>query len=135
MSARARSIDQCGSDSLKNHSRRLLVPDRHCWRGRVHHLGFVVAQTLVMAEPVRVRDLTSVEGNKLLGIVTRGSGSVVRLRRAQIVLWSAEAMDVPAIARIAFTSGDRVREEIHNFNTDGFAALASKYAGGAGHRS
>ena len=47
---------------------------------------------------------------KLLGIVRRGSGSVVRWRRAQIVLWSAQAMDVPAIARIAFTSEDRVRE-------------------------
>ena len=33
------------------------------------------------------------EGNKLLGIVRRGSGSVVRWRRAQIVLWSAQAMD------------------------------------------
>ena len=83
-----------------------------------------------MAERVRVRDLTSVEGNKLLGIVRRGSGSVVRWRRAQIVLWSAQAMDVPAIARIAFTSEDRVREVIHNFNADGFDALAPKYAGG-----
>ena len=70
------------------------------------------------------------EGNKLLGIVRRGSGSVVRWRRAQIVLWSAQAMDVPAIARIAFTSEDRVREVIHNFNTDGFDSLAPKYAGG-----
>lgn len=61
-----------------------------------------------MAERVRVRDLTNVEGNKLLGIVRRGS--VVRWRRAQIVLWSAQAMDVPAIARIAFTSEDRVRD-------------------------
>jgi transposase len=83
-----------------------------------------------MAERVRVRDLTSVEGNKLLGIVRRGSGSVVRWRRAQIVLWSAQAMDVPAIARIAFTSEDRVREVIHNFNADGFDSLAPKYAGG-----
>jgi len=67
---------------------------------------------------------------KLLGIVRRGSGSVVRWRRAQIVLWSAQAMDVPAIAKIAFTSEDRVREVIHNFNADGFDSLAPKYAGG-----
>lgn len=39
-------------------------------------------------------------------------------------------MDVPAIARIAFTSEDRVREVIHNFNADGFDSLAPKYAGG-----
>jgi transposase len=83
-----------------------------------------------MAERVQVRDLTPIEGNKLLGIVRRGSGSVVRWRRAQIVLWSAQAMDVPTIARIAFTSEDRVREVIHNFNADGFDSLAPKYAGG-----
>ena len=89
-----------------------------------------VAQTGVMAERVQVRDITPVEGNKLLGIVRRGSGSVVRWRRAQVVLWSAQAMDVPAIAKIAFTSEDRVREVIHNFNADGFDSLAPKYAGG-----
>jgi transposase len=83
-----------------------------------------------MAERVRIRDLTNAEGNKLLGIVRRGSGSVVRWRRAQIVLWSAQAMDVPAIAKIAFTSEDRVREVIHNFNADGFDSLAPRYAGG-----
>jgi transposase len=83
-----------------------------------------------MAERVAVRDITNVEGNKLLAIVRRGSGSVVRWRRAQIVLWSAQRMDVPAIARIAFTSEDRVREVIHNFNADGFDSLAPKYSGG-----
>src|ERR1700677_1743556 len=83
-----------------------------------------------MAERVQVRDLTSAEGNKLLGIVRRGSGSVVRWRRAQIVLWSAQRMDVPAIAKIAFTSEDRIREVIHNFNADGFDSLAPKYSGG-----
>ena len=83
-----------------------------------------------MAERVQVRDLAPAEGMKLLGIVRRGSGSVVRWRRAQIVLWSAQAMDVPAIARIAFTSEDRVREVIHNFNADGFDSLAPKYSGG-----
>jgi transposase len=83
-----------------------------------------------MAERVRVREITNDEGNRLLRIVRRGSGSVVRWRRAQIVLWSAQAMDVPQIARIAFTSEDRVREVIHNFNADGFASLDAKYAGG-----
>jgi transposase len=39
-------------------------------------------------------------------------------------------MDVRAIARIAFTSEDRVREVIHNFNADGFDSLAAKYSGG-----
>src|SRR5271155_3296121 len=83
-----------------------------------------------MAERVQVRDLTNDEGRRLLSIVRRGSGSVVRWRRAQIVLWSAQRMDVPAIAKIAFTSEDRVREVIHNFNADGFDSLAAKYSGG-----
>jgi transposase len=39
-------------------------------------------------------------------------------------------MDVPQIAKIAFTSEDRVREVIHNFNADGFDSLAPRYAGG-----
>ena len=83
-----------------------------------------------MAERVAVRDITNEEGRKLLSIVRRGSGSVVRWRRAQIVLWSAQRMDVPPIAKIAFTSEDRVREVIHNFNADGFDSLAAKYSGG-----
>src|SRR4249920_1534587 len=83
-----------------------------------------------MAERVQVRDLTNDEGQKLLSIVRRGTGSVVRWRRAQIVLWSAQRMDVPAIAKIAFTSEDRVRAVIHNFNDDGFDSLAPKYSGG-----
>ncbi|MEO5900791.1 MAG: helix-turn-helix domain-containing protein [Ilumatobacteraceae bacterium] len=83
-----------------------------------------------MAERVQVRDVGPTEGVKLLGIVRRGSGSVVRWRRAQIVLCSVQQMDEPAIARIAFTSEDRVREVIHHFNSDGFDSLAPKYAGG-----
>ena len=83
-----------------------------------------------MAERVRVREITNVEGNKLLSIVRRGTGSVVRWRRAQVVLWSAQGMDVPQIATIAFTSEDRVREVIHNFNADGFDSLVPKYSGG-----
>jgi Transposase and inactivated derivatives len=83
-----------------------------------------------MAERVRVREITNDEGNKLLSIIRRGSGSVVRWRRAQIVLWSAQGMDVPQIAKIAFTSEDRVRAVLHNFNDDGFDSLVPKYAGG-----
>src|SRR5688572_33260992 len=83
-----------------------------------------------MAQRVQVRELSNEEGRRLLAIVRRGSGSVVRWRRSQIVLWSAQAMSVPQIAEIAFTSRDRVREVIHNFNTDGFASLDPKYAGG-----
>ena len=76
-----------------------------------------------MAERVRVRDITNEEGNRLLRIVRRSSGSVVTWRRAQMVLLSAQGMDVPAIAKVTFTSHDRVRDVRHNFNLDGFDAL------------
>src|SRR5580704_2033559 len=51
-------------------------------------------------------------------------------RRAQMVLLSAQGMDVPAIAKVAFTSEDRARDVIRNFNADGFDSLYPKYRGG-----
>ena len=39
-------------------------------------------------------------------------------------------MDAPAIAKVAFTSEDRVRDVIRNFNADGFDSLCPKYKGG-----
>ena len=63
-------------------------------------------------------------------IVRRGSGSVVTWRREQMVLLSAQGMDVTAIAKVAFTSEDRVRDVIRNFNADGFGSLYPRYRGG-----
>ena len=63
-------------------------------------------------------------------IIRRGSGSVVTWRRAQMVLLSAQGMDVAAIAKVAFTSEDRVRDVIRNFNADEFGSLYPKYRGG-----
>jgi transposase len=83
-----------------------------------------------MREGIRVREITSEEGNRLLRTVRRSSGSVVTWRRAQMVLLSAQGMDVAQIAKVAFTSPDRVREVLHNFNDDGFDSLVPKYAGG-----
>ncbi len=83
-----------------------------------------------MREGVRVRDITNEEGNRLLRIVRRSSGSVVTWRRAQMVLLSAPGMDVGQVANVAFTSPDRVREVPHNFNDDGFDSLYPRYSGG-----
>jgi hypothetical protein len=77
----------------------------------------------VVADRVQVRAISNEEGNRLLRILRRGTGAVVTWRRAQMVLLSAQAMDVPQIARVTFTSEDRVRDVIHNFNADGFDAL------------
>ena len=83
-----------------------------------------------MREGLYVRELSNEEGNKLLRIVRRSSGSVVTWRRAQMVLLSAQHMDVAGIADVAFTSADRVREVINNFNADGFESLYPRYSGG-----
>ena len=55
---------------------------------------------------------------------------MVSWRRAQMVLLSAQGMGVAQIAKVAFTSEDRVRDVIRNFNADGFASLYPKYKGG-----
>jgi transposase len=84
----------------------------------------------VSREGLSVREVTADEGNKLLRIVRRSSGSVVTWRRAQMVLLSVQGMDVAGIAKVTFTSPDRVREVINNFNADGFDSLYPRYAGG-----
>lgn len=77
-----------------------------------------------------MREIDDDEGRRLVRIIRRGTGSVVTWRRAQMILLSAQGMAVPKIAEVSFTSADRVRDVIHNFNTDGFDSLYPKYAGG-----
>ncbi|ANZ15366.1 helix-turn-helix domain-containing protein [Streptomyces noursei] len=55
---------------------------------------------------------------------------MVTWRRAQMVLLSAQGMPVAKIAEVTFTSADRVRDVIHDFNADGFDSLYPKYKGG-----
>jgi transposase len=83
-----------------------------------------------VTERLRVREIDDDEGRRLVRIVRRGTGSVVTWRRAQMVLLSAQGMDVAAIARVAFTSEDRVRDVIRNFTADGFSSLYPRYRGG-----
>jgi transposase len=90
----------------------------------------LMPETGLVTERLRVREIDDDEGRRLVRIVRRGSGSVVTWRRAQMVLLSAQGMDAAAIAKVAFTSEDRVRDVIRNFNTDGFSSLYPKYKGG-----
>ena len=90
----------------------------------------LIAESGPVTERLRVREIDDDEGRRLVRIVRRGSGSVVTWRRAQMVLLSAQGMDVAAIAEVAFTSEDRVRDVIRNFNADGFGSLYRKYKGG-----
>jgi transposase len=91
-----------------------------------------------MSTPVRVRRLTDAEGRELQRIVRRGSGksdnSVVKWRRALVVLASGGGNDVAVIARMVQTSPDRVREMIHRFNEKGMASLDPAWAGGRPRR-
>jgi hypothetical protein len=96
-----------------------------------------------MVHRVQVREISNDEGNRLLRIVRRSSGSVVTWRRAQMVLLSAQGMPVAKIAEVTFTSPDRVRDVLPNLTADGFDALypATPAAGrpspvsGSGRRS
>jgi len=83
-----------------------------------------------MAARVELRSISNEEGNRLLRIIRRGSGSVVTWRRAQIVLLAAQQMPAARIAEVVFSDADTVREVIHNFNRDGFDALYPRYRGG-----
>jgi transposase len=79
----------------------------------------LIVETGPVSERLRVREIDDDEGRRLVRTIRRGSGSVVTWRRARMVLLSAHGMDVPGIARVAFTSEDRVRDVIRNFNADG----------------
>jgi len=83
-----------------------------------------------MAARVELRSISNEEGNRLLRIIRRGSGSVVTWRRAQIVLLAAQGMAPSRIAEVVFSDPDTAREVIHNFNRDGFDALYPRYRGG-----
>ena len=84
-----------------------------------------------MADRVFVRDLAPQEGQKLLSDHPAGFGLGGEVAKSpDRVVVRAAHVRCQQIAEIAFTSEDRVREVIHNFNADGFDSLAPKYAGG-----
>ena len=89
-----------------------------------------MAETGPVTERLRVREIDDDEGRRLVRIVRRGAWSAVTWRRAQVVLLSAQGMDVAAIGKVASTSEDRVRDVIRNFNADGFGSLYPRYEGG-----
>ena len=75
-------------------------------------------------ERVRVREITNEEGNQLAadrppGLGVGGDdGEEPRSCCGRPRAWTCGQ-----IAKIAFTSEDRVREVLHNFNDDGFDSL------------
>jgi len=91
-----------------------------------------------MTERVKARRLSDEEGQRLLRIVRRGepkaTKSVIRYRRAMVVLASASGNSVPAIARLVAADEDTGREVIHRFNELGMRSLDPRWAGGRPRR-
>src|SRR4051794_18300932 len=82
-----------------------------------------------MVHRVQVRAISNDEGNRLLQIVRRSSGSVVTWRRAQMVLLSAQGMGSPRSRGDVHPRGSG-SDVLHNLNADGFDSLRPNCAGG-----
>lgn len=78
---------------------------------------------------VFVRPVTLHEGNKLQNIVRR-SNDTVKLRRAQIILASAQGISVPEIAKMYHCSEEHILILIKKFNEDGLDSLPRKKGSG-----
>lgn len=78
---------------------------------------------------VFVRALTPEEGQRLQKI-TRRSKDPIRMRRAIVVMSSAQHRPVRSICALLHVSEGYVRGVIHEFNERGFAALDPKWSGG-----
>lgn len=76
-----------------------------------------------------VREISVAEGRRLQAIVRRDKDRI-KVRRAQVVLASAQGSKVPDIARRLYFSPGHVRAILKAFNAEGFDALAPKYGGG-----
>jgi transposase len=78
---------------------------------------------------VFVRPVSMAEGRRLQRI-GRTAKDPVKLRRAIVVLMSAQGQSAPDIAQLLDCSQEYVRGVIHEFNDTGFKALDPKWSGG-----
>jgi len=78
---------------------------------------------------VRVRSLRPYEGQKLVRML-RQSKDPIAVRRAEIILASAQGENAGVIAERLFFSADYVRKVIHRFNEEGLDSLRAQYANG-----
>jgi len=77
----------------------------------------------------RVRAISDVEGQKLAKIC-RHPADPIELRRAQVILSSAQGFSPPYISRLIGYSPDWVRTLIRQFNLHGFKALKPNWKAG-----
>ena len=78
---------------------------------------------------VRVRPITDDEGNRLRRIVRHGQNAI-EVKRAQVILASAQGFTPPKISVIALMSEDYIRQLFHAFNLHGFAMLKPHWGPG-----
>ena len=71
---------------------------------------------------IHARYVTNEEGNKLRNIVRHGKDPI-ELRRAQVILSSAQGFTPPKIGLIVMMNQKYVRTLIHLFNKEGFKML------------
>jgi transposase len=71
---------------------------------------------------IHVRNITNEEGNRLRAIVRRGKDPI-EMRRAQVILASAQGFTPPKIELIVLMNQKYVRTLIHHFNKEGFKML------------
>jgi hypothetical protein len=69
-----------------------------------------------------VHPITNDEGNKLTSIVRHGNGRI-EMRRAQVILASAQRFTPPKMGTIVLMTPGYVRTLIHSFNLHGFKML------------
>jgi transposase len=82
---------------------------------------------------VHVRSITNEEGNKLRHIVRHGKDPI-EMRRAQVVLSSAQGFNPPRIGEIVLMSQDYVRSLIKSFNLEGFEMLKPHWKPGGNRK-
>ncbi len=78
---------------------------------------------------VRVRPITDDEGNRLRRIVRHGQNAI-EVKRAQVILCSAQGFPPPKIGLSVLMSEDYVRRLIHEFNLHGFSMLKPHWGPG-----
>lgn len=77
---------------------------------------------------IYVREVTIEEGRKIQSLLRRGQNAI-QVRRAMVILSSAQGYKVPEIARMYYLSEKYVRALIHRFNAEGVRSLNPRFNG------
>jgi hypothetical protein len=82
---------------------------------------------------LRVREITNEEGNRLRTSI-RHSHDLIEMKRAQVILASAQRFTVQKISIFSGMSDGYIRILIHRFNADGLAMLKPRWNPGNRHK-